>query len=111
MPSQPRSSDSNISYERAATLQDLKEMAMLDAAAQTPSPDLPRLARSFAQPAQKRGVGFGFDSLEAEMQAYKLEVDEESRNGNLPIVGGGDKEAKEKFVVFKDDDEACVRGI
>ena len=109
MAPQPRSSDSNISYERAATLQDLKEMAMIDAVAQTPSPDIPRLARSLAQPAQKRGVGFGFESLEAEMQAYKLNMEDEIRNRNQNI-DGGNKEAKEKFVVFKDEDEVCVRG-
>lgn len=85
-------------------------MAMIDATAQKPSPDLPRLARSFAQPAQKRGVGFGFESLEAEMQAYKLDMDAELRNGNQNI-DGGNEEVKQKFVVFKDEDGVCVRRI
>ena len=80
-------------------------MAMLDVGEHTPSPDMPRLARSSAMPAQQRGVGFGFESLEAEMHAFKLEMDEEREKKEQRMVAEDEKEREGSFAVYRDPDE------
>ena len=114
MPVEPRSSDSYVSYERVATYQDLKEMAMTHDAYLTLSPPHTHALRGSARHSPKKSAGSGFDSLEAEMQAFKREMEKqglknEGRVGIAVDVGKGvRKEGKSKMPVFKDADEVCT---
>ncbi|KAF1971431.1 hypothetical protein BU23DRAFT_182380 [Bimuria novae-zelandiae CBS 107.79] len=110
MAPQPRSSDSNMSYERAVTFQELGEMAMTQAADRTPSPLFARIQRASWQALSKAGVSSGFDSLEAEMEAFKLDLEKggcgkKASDKTKEEKTKGTETGKEKMMVFKDE---CV---